>query len=132
MTPMDVFRAEMKIAGFALCVCEGGYDRFGCDIVSRVVYFGADVPEVQAGIVGLHELGHWHLLDEASKNFDRNAAEGWSLERLINSTFSLIPGYPNELMAWVWAESKMPPGYEAEFQDMRAYGLSSYRPPEAV
>jgi len=96
----------------------------------RVVYLGRDLDEVTQGIVGLHELGH-----KLGQTVDFMLGMvpvmlNQELRGLVSDQDSMARMllYATELGAWAWAESKMPPGYEKEFQECRAYGLISYVP----
>lgn len=117
-TPLQVFLHEMHLLGFALVRGPGGYGagECYCDWHAKVVSIGRDMDDVTAGIVGLHELGHYHSKTELCPAFILRHA---------------VP-YVEELNAWLWAASKMPPGYDHEFQVMRAFGLNSYRPKDVV
>ncbi len=113
-TPMDAFLEELRKAGWALCVLPGGPEYCAADMWNSVIYLGSDLTETEKGIVGLHELGHHHTID---------SFPGIDVFFLI-----LRPevSYAMELAAWDWARSKMPPGFENDFEKTKETGLSSY------
>lgn len=110
MTPLDVFHRLLKDTGYAATLLPGGGTFCGCDKSDRVIYIGQDLDPVTQGIVGLHELGHAVC-----------ESEFYSFRYVVEVAYCI------ELQAWAWAESKMPPGYEEQFEALKEYGLSSYR-----
>jgi len=112
MTPMDVFLTELKKTNVAFTLVPGGEEECRFDWFDSVIYLGKDLSPVVLGIVGLHELGHMVTSDFYPKEL-----------RLLMNPIML---WCLELSAWDWAEKKMPPGYEKEFEEIKTFGLSSY------
>jgi hypothetical protein len=120
MTPMDVFLEELKKSGWAYTIVPGGQRHACARHDMKVIEIGRDVEEELRGVVGLHELGHAHTNDQfIDKNHPNFSA--WMCR--TNPTVR----YAVEVAAWAWAESKMPPGYEKEFERAKEIGLETYR-----
>ena len=118
-TPDEVFARELTRLGYTVAPMAGVQG--GCDFLHRIIYIGEGVPAVTRAIVGLHELGHAHTAEPPSPETALLALLG----RETEATHAVR--YANELAAWAWAETKMPPGYEDAFEATKRHGLRSYQ-----
>lgn len=123
MTPMDVFVEEVRRIGWGWARVPG--KNGGCDTDNKMVVIGAEWSDVEAGIVGLHELGHGHTLTRETmwarmvflKEPDRKNP------LVVDAYYAMVA---SETAAWAWAEGRMPPGFAEQFDAVKRISISSY------
>lgn len=108
MTPFVVFEKELEDLGWSLNTIPGDINGH-CHRDTKTICLGTRLTADEAGIVGLHELGH------------ARTGRFWGSRDPFEQ-------YEDEVRAWEWAIERVPAGYDGLLCQLMAFGLNSHNP----